>query len=318
MSRRHGWTLIAMGMGLLAPLGWRVGMECRWTVRPPSCATQTSAPSGQPAVPQPTPPASQPAAEMTPQESAKLCLAAGEALEKKGYTAEAVRQYENARTSDPQLEVRVAPPGRPVRSARRRHAAPSLNICVPSTNSPATRSFSTTWAISIIATTARRTRRCGLRNAVAVDPNCRCAWINLGQVLAKQGDWEESYQAFARVLRPAEAYSNLGVLLAKQGRTAEARDALQKAVALDPTLKQAAGVLERPAQHARSPAAGPDAHSVVSCRPSPLLSRLRGSSHERCLLRRCAPPRHRPRRRPHGRRAPPPLDRPCRARIVRR
>jgi Flp pilus assembly protein TadD len=77
-----------------------------------------------------------------------------------------------------------------------------------------------------------------LRSAVKLNPRCQCAWINLGQVLACEGRVEESYQAFARVLRPAEAYSNVGVLLARQGRTAEARSALQRAAALDPTLEQ--------------------------------------------------------------------------------
>jgi Flp pilus assembly protein TadD len=62
--------------------------------------------------------------------------------------------------------------------------------------------------------------------------------VNLGEVLAQEGRMEESYRAFARVLRPAEACSNVGVLLAQQGRTREARGVLRQAVALDQTLAQ--------------------------------------------------------------------------------
>lgn len=222
MSSRHGWSLLAMVSGLLTTVGC---IHCR------TCGTQmvtTAHPSTAPA------PAT---AELSERQAAALCLAAGEALEQKGYRAEAIQQYEKAQQHD----------SHGLLIARR------LAVLYDLQGEPARAEVEYTRALQEQPNDATLLNDMGyfqyrhnhmepaerwLRKAVAVDPGCRHAWINLGQVLARQGHVQESYEAFARVLRPAEAYSNLGVLLAKQGRTAEARNALQQALSLDPNLEQ--------------------------------------------------------------------------------
>ncbi len=57
-----------------------------------------------------------------------------------------------------------------------------------------------------------------LRKALVIDPNHQKALSNLGLVLVGQGRFNESFEAFSKVVGPAAAHSNLGVLLAKQGR----------------------------------------------------------------------------------------------------
>jgi Tfp pilus assembly protein PilF len=222
MSCRHGCTLLALLSGLLTTVGC---VNCRSCAPPTVAVTCRSQPA-------PRTPAALPGLQ-----AAQLCAAAGEALEQKGYHAEAIQQFESARQHSPQVRG-VA-----------RHLAVLYDLQGESARAEA----EYTSALQEQPNDATLLNDMGyfhyrhdrlqpaedwLRKATAADPNCHCAWINLGQVLARQGRLEDSYEAFAHVLRPAEAYSNLGVLLAKQGRTAEARSALQQAQTLDPSLEQ--------------------------------------------------------------------------------
>ena len=221
MSRRHGRVLPALVLGLLAPVGcmpWQSYMPQMVVAEHPPVASGCLG-------------------ELTPAQAAQLCRMAGEALEAKGLTAEAIRQYQNARKHDPHA------PG----------VARHLAVLYDLQGDSATAEREYLHALREQPRDAELLNDFGyfhyrhnhlpvaeswLRNAIAVDPNCACAWTNLGQVLAYQGRAEDSYQAFSQVLRPAEAYSNLGILLAKLGRTAEARVALQQAVKLEPRLMQ--------------------------------------------------------------------------------
>ena len=222
MSSRQGWALLAMVSGLLATVGC---IHCR------SCGPQMFTTANPPAAAAPV------AAELSERQAALLCLEAGEALEQKGYRAEAIQQYEKARQYDSHGLLTA------------RHLAVLYDLQGESARAE----VEYTRALQEQPNDATLLNDMGyfqyrhahmepaemwLRKAVAADPSCRHAWINLGQVLARQGHVQESYEAFAHVLRPAEAYSNLGVLLAKQGRTAEARNALQQALSLDPNLEQ--------------------------------------------------------------------------------
>ncbi len=68
MSCRHGWTLLAMMLGLLAPLGCANGPLGRPITTTVMCPPQ---PSGS-------------TSELTPSQAAQLCLKTAEALEQKG------------------------------------------------------------------------------------------------------------------------------------------------------------------------------------------------------------------------------------------
>lgn len=261
MNRRHGHIPLALLLGLLAPLGC-----ARWQylVSPAIVPPPSAAVSG---------------GELSAAQGAQLCLTAGEALEKKGFIAEASQQYENARKHNPQartvarhLAVLYDLQG----DTPRAEAEYKLALQEQSGDAELLNDF----GYFHYRHNHLQAAESWLRNAVTVNPSCACAWINLGQVLARQGRAEESYQAFAHALRPAEAYSNLGVLLAKQGRTAEARRALQEAVTLDPRLEQPRAFLNAlpptPAllpptiRHSAAPARPKPAMPTVSSPPPPV------------------------------------------------
>jgi Tfp pilus assembly protein PilF len=86
--------------------------------------------------------------------------------------------------------------------------------------------------------------------AIQCDPQNQRAWVNLGRALGQQERYQESYAAFARVLRPAEAHSNVAVMMAHHGKTEDARQQITEALTLDPQIQQARMVLatmDRPA-----------------------------------------------------------------------
>jgi Tfp pilus assembly protein PilF len=222
MRCRHGYMVLMLVTGLAAPAGCCM----RWQCFSPQMFIQA-------------PPASKAHldGDLTPAQAAQLCLAAGEDLEKRGFTAEAIRQLENARQNDP--------------TARgvSRHLAVLYDLQGEATRSEAEYRR----AVEEQPTNAELLNDFGyfhyrhnhvqqaenwLRTALRVDASCARAWVNLGQVLACQGRCDESYRAFAQVVRPAEAYSNVGVLLAKHGHSVEARRALEQAIALEPSLQQ--------------------------------------------------------------------------------
>lgn len=219
MNRRYGPLLPALLLELLASAGclsWQGYMPQMAVAEPPA------GPIGC-------------AGELTPTQAAQLCLTAGELLEKNGSVVEAIRQYENARKHDPRTPA-VSRRLAVLYDLHGDAARAETEYLRALQQRPRDAELLNDFGYFHYRHNQPQQAEHWLRSAVAVDPNCACAWINLGQVLARQGRAEESYQAFTHVLRPAEAYSNLGVVLAKQGRTAEARQALQQAVKLDPRL----------------------------------------------------------------------------------
>jgi Tfp pilus assembly protein PilF len=77
------------------------------------------------------------------------------------------------------------------------------------------------------------------RKAVQCDTQNQRACVNLGRVLGQEERYKESYVAFARVLRPAEAHHNVAVLMAHNGKTDQARQEIKEALLLDPSLQRA-------------------------------------------------------------------------------
>ncbi len=87
------------------------------------------------------------------------------------------------------------------------------------------------------------------RKALQAAPDHDRAAINLAISLGMQDRTADSFEVFARVVGPAAAYSNVGMLLQRQGRSDLARDHLEHALRLDPSLQ--------PARHALAGLNGP-------------------------------------------------------------
>ena len=62
-------------------------------------------------------------------------------------------------------------------------------------------------------------------------------------MLGQAGRYQESFEAFSKVVSAAAANSNVGMLLAKNGRRDDAARAFQQALSLDPGLNQPQVVL---------------------------------------------------------------------------
>jgi Tfp pilus assembly protein PilF len=229
MNRRSAWSLFVLGLGLVPLLG---------------CESLPRGVVDLPAVsPAPEPPAKA-QVELPPDQAADACLVHAKALEKSGHEADAIVQYEKARQLNPRLT-----------QVSRRLAVLYDRQC----------DYSKAQAEYKLALAANP-RDPGLLNdlgyhfyergdwmqaekwllrALEADPSYQRAWVNLGLVLGQQERYEESYDAFTKVVNPAEARGNVGVILARQGKHGEAKEALRQALALEPDLKPARVVLAK-------------------------------------------------------------------------
>ncbi len=175
--------------------------------------------------------------ELPPKEAARACMAAAEQMQNNGNAPQAILLYEKARRNDPSLK------------SVSHHLAALYDAQGDSTRSLA----EYTKALECDPKNANLLSDLGyyyyerenfaeaersLRKALAIDPNHPKALSNLGLVLAGEGRFNESFEAFAKVVGPAAAHSNLGVLLARQGRYDEAKQAFRRALAMDATLQQ--------------------------------------------------------------------------------
>ncbi|MDE2742585.1 MAG: tetratricopeptide repeat protein [Gemmatimonadota bacterium] len=83
-----------------------------------------------------------------------------------------------------------------------------------------------------------------LRRAIALDPQEKSAYLNLGVILEELGRYEEALDVTRAAIEQApdlfEVHFNLGAILEELGRYEEAIGALAQAAALAPTSSQAA------------------------------------------------------------------------------
>ncbi len=77
------------------------------------------------------------------------------------------------------------------------------------------------------------------RQAVALNPTYQLAWNNLGLTLGQQERYQESMEAFLKVVSPAEAECNMAFIFRTQGKRDEARQAYVRALDQNPTLQVA-------------------------------------------------------------------------------
>jgi Tfp pilus assembly protein PilF len=180
--------------------------------------------------------------ELRPANAAQACLAAARALEKQEHYGEAIVEYERARSFDPGLKD-VA---RHLAVLYDRQGADKLALAEYDRAllaNPRDADLLNNLGYFYQKRGDFPQAEPWLRRALAIAPRHPSACVNLGIVLAYLGRYDESYTAFATVLKPAEAHSNVGVILAKQGKRDEARLAFHRALALQPDLKQAQAIL---------------------------------------------------------------------------
>jgi Tfp pilus assembly protein PilF len=178
-------------------------------------------------------------------ESARLCLATAETMEREEKYPEAIELYEKARQLDHQAGVkatrhlafihdRMGNFDRALEEYRRamkdnpRDAALLNNLGYGYYNRGE-------WAAA----------EKQLRKAVDLEPKLASAWINLGMCLAVQGRYEEGLAAFEKAVTKAQAHCNLGYIQATQGKIAEARRNYELALRIEPGSQMAGAALQK-------------------------------------------------------------------------
>ncbi len=181
--------------------------------------------------------------ELPPKEAARTCLAAAEEMQNTGHIDQAIALFEKARSKDPGLKsvahhlaVLYDAQGDSVRSLAEFTKAAEAE--------PKNPSLLSDLGYYYFERENNAEAEKSLRKALEVDPNHAKALCNLALVLAAEGRFDESFEAFSKAVGPAAAHSNVGVLLAKRGRYDEARRAFHKALAIDPTLRQPQAFLD--------------------------------------------------------------------------
>jgi Tfp pilus assembly protein PilF len=227
MSPGHVWRTLAGPIALAALVG---------------CATSRSLLPKQGSGPKPTVEAAAPrTSNLPPKRAAQVCIRTAEEMEKRGYDADAARQYEKAREYDASVQVEhrlavlydrqgdFARANLEYKRALEAHPkdANLLNdmgyYCYERGDWPGAEEW--------------------LRKALKYDPKLQRAWVNLGMALAQQGRSDESIAAFTKAISPAQAKANLGMILAQKGQYDQARQALQESLGLEPDAKLTQAVL---------------------------------------------------------------------------
>lgn len=184
--------------------------------------------------------ANAPPVELGAKDSARLCFAAATQMDASGEYAGAIPLYEKARQQEPakygkqagrRLAVMYDFAGDFVRADAEYEAALKL--------APTDPDLLNDYGYSLYSRGNWAAAADHLSRAVAAGPDKKRAWMNLGLALAQLGRDQESFDAFTKAVKPAEAHCNLAFVLAARGRTAEARTHYQRASELDPGLKLA-------------------------------------------------------------------------------
>ncbi len=180
--------------------------------------------------------------QLPPKDAAKACLRVADEMIQGGYRAEAVALLERARTLDPsqqqvcrQLAVLYDSQGRDSQALAEYNHAVRLT--------PKDPDLLNDFGYFYYHRHDMRQAEQWFRAAVAQSPKHERAWVNLGMTLGEEGRYPESFEAFGKVVSVAAAHSNVGMIQARHGQVEQAKQELQQALALDPSIHQASAVL---------------------------------------------------------------------------
>jgi Tfp pilus assembly protein PilF len=217
--------------------------------------------------------------ELPSKQTARLCAATAEEMEKKGFTAQAIFLYEKARESDramPNVAHHLA-----LLYDQQDDGARALNEFKKAlAASPKDPDLLNDFGYYYYHRGNMTDAESWYRKALAIAANHASALSNLAIVLGHQRRYQESIEMFTRVVGPAAAYSNVGVLMTEQGDSQQAREAFMQAMRLDKTLKQPQAFLaylDHPdhSKIAATPASAPIAAVVASGTPTPSAPEMR-------------------------------------------
>lgn len=187
--------------------------------------------------------------ELPPKEAAKACLATAEQLQQQGCDREATLLFERARQLDPK-QTRICRNLAMLYDRQGEFAKALVEYEKALKLAPKDAELLNDVGYLHYQKSEWSEAESWFRKALAADANLERAQVNLAMTLGQQGRYRECFEAFEKVVGPAAAHSNVGVILARHQRRAEAANAFQQALALQPDLQQAhtfLAFLHRPA-----------------------------------------------------------------------
>ena len=194
-------------------------------------------------------------AELPPKDAAKACLVTADEMVRSGYRREAAALYERARQLDPSqqqvcryLAVLYDEIGTDSQALAEYNHAMRLT--------PKDADLLNDFGYFYYRRHDMHQAEQWFRAALAQSPQHERAWVNLGMTLGETERYQESFDAFSKVLSTAAAHSNVGMILARHGHTEEAARALKQALIMDPGLKPPRALLanlDAPQSIARNP-----------------------------------------------------------------
>jgi Tfp pilus assembly protein PilF len=193
--------------------------------------------------------------ELSAETQVQICMTMAQTLENNGQEAEAIVQYEKARSLDPDLKQatrRLAVLYD--RQGDQERALAEYQQALKDSPHDATVYNDLGYCYYCRGKWAEAEQN--FRAALREDAKHQRAWNNLGMTLAQQQRYVESMQAFSKAVRPAEAHCNLAFILTAQGKRFEAQREYRQALALEPDLqiaRTALGKLEADQKHNRLP-----------------------------------------------------------------
>ncbi len=237
MQHQHTLWERLLGFGLLIGLAGCQGGHSPWvqSVKNPEPAP-TRVAAG--------PPAKAPDQELPGLQSAQLCLATAESMDRAGRIPEAIALYDKARHLDPnqkkicrRLAILLDRVGQFALANTEYQEAVRLF--------PGDASLYNDFGYSCYCQGKLPEAEQLLRKAIELDSTQDRAHVNLGLVLGMQGRYPDALESFRRALPEAQARSNLAFIQTSQGKRQEAIASYRAALQQDATLSLARGALAK-------------------------------------------------------------------------
>jgi Tfp pilus assembly protein PilF len=206
--------------------------------------------------------------DLPPEQSARLCLATAQEMEKGGAEAQAIALYEKARKDDPRQEqvcrrlaVLYDRLGNCQKSLEEYQRALQLTPRDPDLLNDLGYSYYVHGKLS--------EAEGYLRQATVLNAKHARAWINLGLVLGAERRYGECVDAFTKAVAPAQAHCNLAFIYTTQQMWEEAKQEYRTALGLDSNLVVAQAALDKLEHPKTAVAAG---QSAPGTRPAPAVA----------------------------------------------
>ena len=175
--------------------------------------------------------------ELPPKETAKLCVATAEEMQKQGHPDQAIFLLEKARENDPSLP-KIAHHLALLYDAQGDGTRALSEYQKALAAAPKDPDLLNDFGYYHYRRGNLAEAEKSYRQVLSIAPKHKMAQTNLALVLGHQRRYQESVELFTKAVGAAAAHSNVGVIMTEQGDYDLARHAFVEASRLDETLQQ--------------------------------------------------------------------------------